>query len=86
MNTAQTGGGAATHSGTDYQNRIAAWAAARILAEQVATAPWDLGASTTFDFLRCETLEPVDDLLIGFSNCARYLGGTLPPALPEEDC
>lgn len=58
----------AVGSGTEYQNRVAAWAAVRILAEQAATSPLDLGPSTTFDFLRCETLEPVDDLLIGLSN------------------
>lgn len=68
MCTAQTGGGAATHSGTEYQNRVAAWIAVRILAEQAATTPWDFAANTTLDFLRCETLEPVDDLLVGLSN------------------
>jgi hypothetical protein len=69
MSTAQTGGGAATHSGTDYQNRVAAWAAVRILAEQKSTPPFDLDSSTTLEFLRCETPEPVDDLLIGTSTC-----------------
>jgi len=68
MCTAQTGGGAATHSGTEYQNRVAAWVAVRILVEHAATTPWDFAAAITFDFLRCETLEPVDDLLIGVSN------------------
>ena len=68
MCTAQTGGGAATHSGTEYQNRVAAWVAVRILAEQAATPLWDFAAPTTLDFLRCETLEPVDDSLIGASN------------------
>ena len=32
-----TGGGAATHSGTDYQNRCSAWFAVLILAEREAS-------------------------------------------------
>jgi hypothetical protein len=68
MSTAQTGGGSATHSGTNYQNRVAAWLAVRILAEQDSTPPWDLAASTVLDFLRCETPEPVDDVLVGTSS------------------
>ena len=61
------GGGSATQSGIDYQNRVAAWFAVGILVEQEATPPWELSADTTFKFLRCETEQPVDDLLIGTS-------------------
>lgn len=68
MSMAQTGGGSATHSGTEYQNRLAAWLGVRILAEQAATPPWDVPATATLDFVRCETNEPVDDSLIGISN------------------
>jgi hypothetical protein len=68
MSTPQTGGGSATQSGTNYQNRVAAWIATQILAEQDASPPWDLPAVTTLDFVRCETLEPVDDVLAGASN------------------
>src|SRR5436309_3194349 len=68
MSTPQTGGGTATHSGTNYQNRDAAWIAVQILAETAATPPWGLAANSTLDFLRCETLEPVGDVLAGISS------------------
>ena len=63
----QTGGGAATYGGINYQDRVAAWLAVRVLAEENATPPWDLPGSTTLEFLRCETPEPVDDVLVGTS-------------------
>src|SRR5580693_7726300 len=67
MSMAKTGGGSATHAGTDYQNRVAAWVGVRILAEQDASPPWDLASSVILDLVRCETSEPVDDVLVGTS-------------------
>lgn len=61
------GGGSATQAGTDYQNRVAALMAVRILADQESSPPWNLPARLTFEFLRCETEQPVDDIFIGFS-------------------
>ena len=61
------GGGPAAQAGMGFQNRAAAWVAAHILAEQAASPPWDLSAATTLDFVRCETEQPVDDLLVGTS-------------------
>jgi hypothetical protein len=57
------GGGKAVHSGTDYQNRFAAWIAVRILAEQDAALPLDLPADVTLNSLRSETNQPIDDTL-----------------------
>src|SRR6267142_6884544 len=68
MSPSRTAGGAATQAGTDYQNRVAAWIAVRILAEQDASPPWDLPSHVTLEFLRCETEQPVDDLLVGTSS------------------
>jgi hypothetical protein len=68
MPTTQTGGGTATHSGTNYQNGVAAWIAIQVLAETGATPPWGLPATVNFSFLRCETFEPVDDILVGTSS------------------
>lgn len=62
-----TGGGAAASRGFDFQHRVAALMAVRILAESHASPPWGLPATTTLDFLRCETEQPVDDLLVGTS-------------------
>jgi hypothetical protein len=62
-----SGGGAATQAGIIYQNRVAAWMSVGILAELDAAPPWDLPADVNLKFLRCETEQPVDDLLVGTS-------------------
>ena len=56
-------GGAAAQEGINYQNRVAAWFGVRILAEEAVSRPWDFPERP--EFLRCETEQPVDDLLIG---------------------
>ena len=60
----RSGGGAATAGGMDFQHRVAAWMAVHILAEKDATLPWHLPTGTTLERLRCETEQPVDDLLV----------------------
>jgi hypothetical protein len=42
----------------------------RILAEAAANPPWDLPANATLDYVRAETDQPVDDLLVGASSGA----------------
>lgn len=66
--SALTGGGTATQAGINYQNRVAAWLAVRILAEQDASPLWGLPASNSLEFIRCETEQPVDDIMIGTSD------------------
>jgi hypothetical protein len=63
-----SGGGAATHAGTSYQNRAAAWVAVRILAEQSASPPWDLPAAVALELIACETDQPVDDFSVRSSD------------------
>lgn len=63
-----TGGGAATASGIDFQNRVAAWLAVRILAEEESQPLWNWDARSTLSFIRCETEQPVDDILVGNSD------------------
>ena len=58
----RTGGGAATQGGVNYQNRVAAWVCANILADRAA-AP--IGPESVAEYARFETSEPVDDLLVG---------------------
>lgn len=57
-------GSAATQAGVDYQNRVTAWIAVRILAEQDAAPPWNLPDTVTLELLRCETEDPEDDRLV----------------------
>ena len=59
-----TGGGAATHAGTNYQNRVAAWIAVQILAEQDVTPPWSLPDTVTLEALHAEAPHPIDDLSV----------------------
>ena len=61
-------GGAATQVGINYQNRVAAWFCLQILANNEIAPLWNLSQDTVFDFLRCETEQPVDDILLGTSN------------------
>jgi hypothetical protein len=67
MKTTSTSGGSAAQAGMEFQNRAAAWVAVHILAEQSVSPPWDLPVQVTLEFLRCETEQPVDDLLVGTS-------------------
>jgi hypothetical protein len=60
-------GGAAAQTGIGYQNRVAAWTCVRILAERDVTPLWRLKSDVTFDYIRCETGQPVDDILVGTS-------------------
>jgi hypothetical protein len=48
-----------------FQHRVGAWICVRVLAEANAAPPWSLPASTTFETIRCEQNQPVDDLLVG---------------------
>jgi ATPase family associated with various cellular activities (AAA) len=57
-------GGKAAHEGTDYQNRAAAWFAARILAERDVGALLETPASVTWDSIICESDQPVDDFIV----------------------
>ena len=60
----RTGGGSAAGGGFDYQNRVAAWLAVRILADSAVATQWNLtDADTTLEFIHCETEQPVDDIL-----------------------
>jgi hypothetical protein len=66
--SALTGGGSATQAGITYQNRVAAWLAVRILAEEDASPLWGLPTSSSLAFIRCETEQPVDDIMVGTSD------------------
>lgn len=57
-------GGAAVHSGINYQDRVAAWCAVHMLAESAAV-PLATAQPVT---LRFETAEPVDDVLAPFGH------------------
>jgi len=68
MSMRNSSGGAAAAGGMDYQHRVAAWIVVHILAEKSTSLLWDFPTETTFEWLRCETEQSVDDLLIGTSN------------------
>lgn len=66
-----TAGGAAGQAGADFQNRVGAWLAVRILAEQSVHPPWGLPAAVTLDYLGAESEHPVDDLTVHTSAAGR---------------
>ncbi len=76
MNTQKTGkrrtgaanaGGVAAQAGPDYQNRVGAWIAVQILAEQAAVVSWHLPEGTALEWVGAESAEPMDDLEVGTS-------------------
>ena len=67
MSPKASSGGSAAAGGMDFQHRFAAWVAVRVLAEKAATPPWDLSTTAVLEWFRCETEQPVDDLLVGTS-------------------
>src|SRR5260221_1307688 len=58
----KSGGGAATQGGINYQNRVAAWVCVAMMAER-PSAP--IGPTAPPIYVRFETQEPTDDLLVG---------------------
>jgi hypothetical protein len=60
-------GGSANIGGVTYQSRVAAFYYVAVLGETEASPPLALPPSATLDFVRCESGQPVDDLLVGIS-------------------
>jgi hypothetical protein len=67
-------GGAATAGGFSFQSRVVAYYSVRILAEADSTPPLGLSANVTLEYVRCETGEPTDDLLVGTSENGHIFG------------
>src|SRR5271166_225591 len=68
LSSQASGGGAATAAGMDFQHRVAAWLAVRILSEADVDPIWSYPSSSTLEFIRCETEQPVDDIMVGISD------------------
>lgn len=66
--TKRNSGGAAAHAGINFQNRVAAWVAVRILSEASGGGIFGLAGIPTL--ILCETEQPVDDLLVGTSSAS----------------
>jgi hypothetical protein len=61
-------GGTATALGMAFQHRVAAWLAVRILADINVGPLWEWPNSSAIEFIRCETEQPVDDMMVGSSD------------------
>lgn len=66
-------GGSIGAGGYGFQNRIAAWYAVRILAEQSADPGLQLPADVTLDAIHCEAPTEVDDLVVETSRGTVYV-------------
>ena len=65
-------GGAAMGAGADYQARVTAWAAVRMLAEKDVEPPF--GLNEPMVRIACESSEPVDDLIVATdAGCTAYV-------------
>lgn len=65
-------GGAAASAGINFQNRVTAWLAVRTLCESALGSVFGLQGIPTI--LRCETEQPVDDILVGTSaSCFAFI-------------
>ena len=71
QNDAKSGGGAATQGGVNYQNRVAAWICVHILTERSASP---IGPTDVPTYIRFESQEPIDDLLVGTAQSAHSFG------------
>ncbi len=63
----RSGGGAATASGTTFQEDVAAWLAVQVLAERATSAGLGLPPDITLEILSAECFNPVDDLKVATS-------------------
>lgn len=63
----KSAGGPAAIGGFAFQHSLTAWVAVGVLAETASSPRWDLPSSAFFKFFRCETEQPLDDLMIGTS-------------------
>lgn len=59
---AQAAGGAAAAAGADYQNTVAAWFAVRVLAETEVHPDFGLPVSVTYETVRVQTGQRLDDV------------------------
>lgn len=66
-------GGSAAIGGFNFQLAVSAWAACYVLAERAVTARWGLPPDVYFTFIRCESEQPLDDLMIGTSASGHIL-------------
>lgn len=66
-------GGPAAIRGFGFQHSLAAWAACGVLAERAMSPRWGLPSDVSFTFIRCETEQPLDDLMIGTSSGGHIL-------------
>lgn len=64
QSTRRTGSGAATTTGTVFQEDVALWLAVQILAEKDAPENFELGNGVVAEELLAETFDPIDDLQV----------------------
>ena len=68
MGKKKTGGGKAANIGPEYQNRCQAWYCVQILAEIESVSPSLVSNRAVCQYVLCETDQPTDDLLVGYSD------------------
>ncbi len=64
-------GGSGAQAGITFENRVAAWAATKVLAEASGSPLWGGHQDDNWESICCQTGHHVDDLLINTSRCGR---------------
>lgn len=72
MQSGTSGAGAATAAGITFQENVAAWLVCQILAGPNRTSELELPAGSVLENLTCESLQPVDDMVVGATDRTLY--------------
>ncbi len=72
MRREKTGSGAATAAGITFQENVAAWLVCQILAGPNRTNDLELPADALLETITCESLEPIDDIVVRATDRTLY--------------
>lgn len=72
MPSEKTGAGAATAAGIAFQENVAAWLVCQILAGPNRTNDLELPPDALLETITCESLEPIDDIVVRASDRTLY--------------
>jgi hypothetical protein len=72
MSRKKSGSGAATAAGITFQENVAAWLVCQILAGPNRTNDLELPANEMLETITCESLQPIDDIVVGATQRRLY--------------
>lgn len=85
MHKKRTGAGAATTAGTTFQENVAAWLVCQILAGPNRTDDLEMPADVQFETIECESLQPIDDIVVKATDRTLYFQCKTTLSIGEND-